>query len=306
MYAKQYIFIALGHLASLSVFIVIPLSYLYVVNADSNSKILYKKDYIHFLPFAVIFLIMSAKMFFSKSSGFIFTIYGISLISLLIAQNIVYVLKLIRLIKFQGIKSLDNLARLNSKDLKILKYILFAYLTILIIKVAILIAWIVLFKVGVCITLTEIFFGLSFVLVNTAVLVKLSFPDLLSGNLKYQTSGLNLNDINTYISKLESAINENKMYLNPLLTMDMLSKQLKISKHNISQIINEKFKLNFNEYINQYRISDAKKLIMQNEKVNILEITYEVGFNSKSTFNTWFKKITGLTPSEFKKTVHSK
>jgi AraC-like DNA-binding protein len=55
--------------------------------------------------------------------------------------------------------------------------------------------------------------------------------------------------------------------------------------------------------VNRYRIEEAKRLLTNppDKKITVLEVLYEVGFNSKSSFNTLFKKYTGLTPSEFKK-----
>ena len=63
------------------------------------------------------------------------------------------------------------------------------------------------------------------------------------------------------------------------------------------------FEQNFFEYINAYRIEESKKLLAQQEnaKITILEILDKAGFNSKATFNTFFKKIVGLTPTQYRK-----
>ena len=68
-------------------------------------------------------------------------------------------------------------------------------------------------------------------------------------------------------------------------------------------MINETVGQNFFDFVNRYRIEEAKKLLANpaDKKITVLEVLYEVGFNSKSSFNTLFKKHTGLTPSEFKK-----
>ena len=69
-------------------------------------------------------------------------------------------------------------------------------------------------------------------------------------------------------------------------------------------MINSKFGQNFYDFVNHYRIEEAKSIMVSNtdDKKTILEILYEVGFNSKSAFNNAFKKNTGKTPSEFKRT----
>ena len=70
----------------------------------------------------------------------------------------------------------------------------------------------------------------------------------------------------------------------------------------LSQIINEYFEQNFQDYINKQRIEESKKYLLDKVKrKTVLEILYEVGFNTKSSFNIAFKKTTGLTPTEFKK-----
>ncbi len=68
-------------------------------------------------------------------------------------------------------------------------------------------------------------------------------------------------------------------------------------------MINRHFQKNFFEFINGYRIDEAKKLLANEkyEKVTIIEIMAQVGFNSKATFNTFFKKLVGVTPSQYRK-----
>ena len=87
------------------------------------------------------------------------------------------------------------------------------------------------------------------------------------------------------------------------MTLEQLAGQLSIRPKMLSQVINESLQQNFFDFINRYRIEAAKKLLTNpaDKKITVLEVLYEVGFNSKSSFNTIFKKHTGLTPSEFKK-----
>jgi AraC-like DNA-binding protein len=68
-------------------------------------------------------------------------------------------------------------------------------------------------------------------------------------------------------------------------------------------VINERLEMNYSNFINSYRIQEAKILLFAPEKIDdsILDIAYEVGFNSKAVFNRAFKKFTGMTPSEFRK-----
>ena len=94
-----------------------------------------------------------------------------------------------------------------------------------------------------------------------------------------------------------------KPYLNPDLNLDNLAETLSIPTRNLSQIINVAFNQNFFDFISDYRIHEARRVLSDPayKKQTILDILYEVGFNSKSSFNQLFKKKTGMTPSEFRK-----
>ena len=94
-----------------------------------------------------------------------------------------------------------------------------------------------------------------------------------------------------------------KLFLNTDLSLFSLANRLAVSAHNLSFIINEFSGENFNQFINRYRVQEAQKMILnsKNNHLSILGIGYEVGFNSKSAFNTTFKKVTNQTPNEFKK-----
>lgn len=121
---------------------------------------------------------------------------------------------------------------------------------------------------------------------------------------KYANSKLSKKSISNYSEQLVKLMKTDKPYLTPSITIEDLSKQLEISPWNLSQVINFTFNKNFFNFINHYRISEAKMLFKDpsNSNKTILEMIYEVGFNSKSTFNYVFKKETGMTPTEFRKT----
>lgn len=108
-------------------------------------------------------------------------------------------------------------------------------------------------------------------------------------------------------SKINSLIIDNKLYLDPQLSLKLLSKKLNLSQGYIYQLINKNSNLNFNDYINTYRVNEAKIMLNNIEYKNytILAIGLESGFNSKSSFYTAFKKFTGKTPIEYKKGVRN-
>jgi len=120
---------------------------------------------------------------------------------------------------------------------------------------------------------------------------------------KYANSTLNPEKKKKYIRKLNHFMKKEKPYLNSNLTIRQLAKKLNIPQKHLSQIINENFNQNFNDFVNKYRIKEAKLQILNpgNNHLDLFSIAMEVGFNSKSSFNNAFKKHAGITPSEFRK-----
>ncbi|WP_316820446.1 helix-turn-helix domain-containing protein [Pedobacter gandavensis] len=105
--------------------------------------------------------------------------------------------------------------------------------------------------------------------------------------------------------KLKQYMLEEKPYLNPSLTIQDMSKEIKIPVRDLSVLINHKLNQHFYDFVNTYRIECAMDILkdLSKSKLTVLEILYEVGFNSKSSFNTAFKKHTGYTPTEYRKSL---
>jgi AraC-like DNA-binding protein len=120
---------------------------------------------------------------------------------------------------------------------------------------------------------------------------------------KYAGSPLGEEQSRIIVDALLRHMLQRKPFLEPDLTLDQLAAQLDLRPRTLSQVINERLNQNFFDFINRYRIDEAKNLLSHpvDKKITVLEVLYEVGFNSKSSFNTLFKKYTGLTPSEFKR-----
>jgi YesN/AraC family two-component response regulator len=124
---------------------------------------------------------------------------------------------------------------------------------------------------------------------------------------RYKNSTLSKEHKNDISEKLDRLAIDQKYYQTPNLTIKHLSQKLDIHSKFLSQVINETHNQNFCDYINTLRIEEAKSLLKDKETdyKTILEVCYEVGFNSKSTFYEVFKKQTGLTPTAFRKGVNS-
>lgn len=104
--------------------------------------------------------------------------------------------------------------------------------------------------------------------------------------------------------KLLHYFSHEKPYLNPDLNMTLLSEVLQIPKHQLTEVLNKKLGKNFFQFVNEYRIAAVKKQLSNCKQLYSIEaIGYECGFNSKSTFFSVFKNITGLTPKAFQQKV---
>lgn len=104
-------------------------------------------------------------------------------------------------------------------------------------------------------------------------------------------------------NNLLTHLENNKPQLNPELSLRSLASELDIHPNQLSWLLNDGFGKNFNEFINHYRVEAFKKMAVdpENAHLTILAIAYDCGFNSKTVFNTYFKKETGMTPKQFLK-----
>ncbi|MBC8986328.1 AraC family transcriptional regulator [Pedobacter sp. N36a] len=117
---------------------------------------------------------------------------------------------------------------------------------------------------------------------------------------KYKNKEIDKKTLELIGQKLPIII-EKELFLNPNFTLEEAAKELKVSKHLLSQYLNEILGKSFSNLISSYRVEKAKKLLETEKNFTIESLGYDSGFSSKSTFFTAFKKITGLTPAEYQK-----
>jgi AraC-like DNA-binding protein len=184
-----------------------------------------------------------------------------------------------------------------------LNFVLFGYILIWIVDVSIFILD--------CISIPASFLNslalvLTFIYANIIVYKGLKQPEIFNGiekRPKYTRSKLTQPEKATYLKKLESYMQQEKPYLISSLTINDLGKKVSTPPRYLSQIINESLGKNFFDFVNSYRVEEAKKMLQDssNSRFNIMELLFEVGFNTKSVFNRVFKNHTGMTPTEYKK-----
>ncbi len=100
--------------------------------------------------------------------------------------------------------------------------------------------------------------------------------------------------------RLSDLMREEKLYQDMDLRMKDVAARLLITPHQFSQLLNERIKTDFRNFVNRYRVDEARRLLLENPERSIISICFEVGFNSKTSFNITFKKMTGLSPKEYR------
>ena len=120
---------------------------------------------------------------------------------------------------------------------------------------------------------------------------------------KYQKSNLTEEEATRIARELHILMQEKKSYMDPGISIESLADMVDSNRHHLSQVLNEKMQKSFYDFINFYRVEEAKLLLADpaRNKYKIASIAYDAGFNSLSTFNDVFRKTTGFTPSQFRK-----
>ncbi len=152
--------------------------------------------------------------------------------------------------------------------------------------------------------LTAVFISIIIYSMTFSVIAKSSFfsERTIAKSKKYEKSALSEEAQTQTLKKLQDIMEEDKPYLDNSLSLPKLAKLAQVSSHHLSQILNDCMNKNFFEFIADYRIREAEKILSDPGNINLMveEVAEMVGYNSKSAFNTAFKKRTGLTPSQFR------
>jgi AraC-like DNA-binding protein len=123
---------------------------------------------------------------------------------------------------------------------------------------------------------------------------------------RYATKKVNEQEAAALLQALDRLMIEKEMFKNPNLTLPELAKAVNWPGHQLSQVLNDNLGKNFTTFVNEYRIEAACKMIAANHPFSLEAIGYEVGFNSKSTFYTSFRKIKATTPLLYKESLEKR
>lgn len=141
---------------------------------------------------------------------------------------------------------------------------------------------------------------LIYLFVNSLVFICIRYSSLFGVLGKVEAVNIeNIQFKEEHIRRITAFMDSEKPHLDPDIHIESLAKKLSIPERMLSRILNQHFGKNFFEFINEHRINDAKRLLLETERP-ILDILHDAGFTSKSTFNAFFKKHLGLTPSQYR------
>ncbi|WP_420604180.1 helix-turn-helix domain-containing protein [Flagellimonas sp.] len=117
---------------------------------------------------------------------------------------------------------------------------------------------------------------------------------------KYLKSGLTLQEAAEIKEEIKLAFERDKLYKNNVIGLNDLSQYIAKDRYKVSQVLNEYLQKNFYSLLNHYRIKEAKHLLITQPFLSVKAVMYEVGFNSKTSFYSAFKKETGLSPNDYR------
>ncbi|MEP3892693.1 MAG: helix-turn-helix domain-containing protein [Litorimonas sp.] len=222
--------------------------------------------------------------------------------------TIFHIYKGINLLRFHDLRLKDWFSRVNDKSLSWIRYVLLFSI------VAILIDFISMF-LGEFASAQSLLRSINTIVLSvvvtsfayTAILKRAmyNFPEQssaleISRKTSYSNSGLSNDRLERLLNKLDALMDEKQPYLDPNLSLPKLANALGTTTNHLSQALNQGRGQTFLTFINMHRIDEAQRL-MKSSTSNLLHIALASGFNSRSTFNTAFRKHCGKTPSKFRK-----
>lgn len=122
-------------------------------------------------------------------------------------------------------------------------------------------------------------------------------------NEKYKDVQISIDVLRTYHQSFENFLLNNQAYLSPQLSLDFISRSLKIPSHHLTQMINRFYNMNLQELLNHLKINHSCKLLRENKEISISELAFLTGFSSESAFFRNFKVVKKMTTSEYRKTI---
>jgi AraC-like DNA-binding protein len=300
-----------------------PLLFLFTQSVLFRDYKLERKNLIHLIPFFVTVCLLAGILVFVDNSTMVdltkqmkgqrIPFYFWAGNILLLLYTMYYLLRSKKAVQKVLGKTLDRFSAFDPVTFRLSNFILNSFIILFLIATLHAVLPFMGFSGGLAITLILMVL-FTFYFINSVLFKMLK----LSAGNSALTARDNVESPKKYAGSNMTAIQlaENKMrvwdhmvttkrYLDNELTIDELARDLGLPPKIVSQVINEGFSSNFFDFVNKFRVEEAKSLLINppDDKMTIQEIMYHAGFNTKSSFNTAFKKFTGQTPTQFKNSL---
>jgi AraC-like DNA-binding protein len=292
--------------------LIIPLIWLYVKKLEQPLFQFKLEMLTHFLPFLVFMSVNVPALIHGSGSlpahflvGYSVWFYGIIWAALLVQYSI-YLLQIVRITRNLKSRAQQELSNVEHVDISWLNTFLYAFILVFIIIAIMFVGAIHNFGGSWMNQLVSLVFAIAiFILGYKGLFQQSIFSNVeaveqteLTKNESVKTKLVDPDLLHSLLHYMEAYT----PHRNSELSLTMLAGQIGMSRNQLSEVINNNIGCNFYDFVNKFRIEDVKQLMAdpKYKDFTILAIAYEAGFPSKSTFNSVFKKFTGLTPSEYK------
>jgi AraC-like DNA-binding protein len=282
-----------------------PLLFLYARSLGASSGTLRLRDHLHALPFLVVALAFCR--FYLLSSEVKLRILEASYERAGAASGLVLAVFAIQFVHFLGymVATLRGTAGGDSQN-RWAKRLLLGF-------AATFVSW---FAYGLAVTLGLPYsraIDIGVTLAMTATIYAIGYkalrePEIFLGDLRkrergrYERPPLGPSEVEEQRGRLLAMMEVTKPYTDASLRLTDLAALVGLHAHELSQVINQSFAQSYNDFVNRYRVEEAKRLLSDpaREADSLLTLAFEAGFNNKTSFNEAFKKHTGMTPSRFR------
>jgi AraC-like DNA-binding protein len=284
------------------IFLLGPLLYFYLRSIVIQNYRLEKRDSLHLIFFVVYLVILIPRFALGKNSDYEFFLQKFigSPWIFLILQFGYYLIKTRNLKNLHQTNIQGAFSNVDRMDVSWLNLIIWTFIVIFLF-IAIATPWLIHgLNLSSYYAISAVFFSLvSFFIAFRGFQQKVSIPT--STNANVEPKGYS-QDLAQMKEQLLAYMEQNKPYLDPELTLVDLAKQVTMSRNQLSQVINNGIGDNFYNFVNKFRVEEVKTLIKNDagKQYTLMSLANDAGFNSKSSFHKIFKKMTGLTPSQYR------
>lgn len=298
-----------------------PFLYLYTLYSLRSDAKIRKADYLHFVPFIAAFFYMSGFFFFYSPEEKLqvdrgevqdYAVFTVVLLVAILISGLTYAVLSYWLTLKHERRIDNNFSYDEDINLNWLRYCILAIALVFLSAVIVVVlrdgfglqflfnAEYIIYSIIILFIFYIGYFGIrhQHIFINNLQIVPAKATQAVASG-KYKNSGLRDNLALNIHTRLLKLMEEEKPFLEPKLTLSVLAQRLDVTPNQLSQVINQQEQVNFHDFVNHYRVEEFIRKAAQHPNYSFLALALDSGFNSKSSFNSIFKKHKGNTPSRY-------